>query len=90
MGEKLDDDFDFGNDFVEDIVPEALEYYLGYGDDELGDSDEDDEHDHDGCDSHGGGEDSDSDGDVKPKKGKKKGGKNKGGGKEAADGTGGD
>ena len=29
IGEKMDEDFDLGNDFKDDLIPLALEYYLG-------------------------------------------------------------
>ena len=29
VGEKMDEDFDLGNDFKDDLIPLALEYYLG-------------------------------------------------------------
>lgn len=67
IGEQMDHDFDMGNDLKDDIVPLALEYYLGVIQKEE-EGDEDDE------------DDDDSDEDVKPKKSKKgpKGGPQKG------------
>ena len=29
VGEQMDADFDLGNDFKDDLIPLALEYYLG-------------------------------------------------------------
>ena len=55
----MDHDFDMGNDIKDDLIPLALEYYLGVI--EKADSDEED------------GDDDDSDEDAKPKKGKGKG-----------------
>ncbi len=50
IGEQMDHDFDMGNDIKDDIVPLALEYYLGViekesegSDDEDGDDDDDDD-----------------------------------------------
>lgn len=40
---KLDEDFDLGNDILNEIIPEALEYYLGVVDDEISDLDSDTE-----------------------------------------------
>lgn len=62
----MDHDFDMGNDLKDDIVPLALEYYLGV-------IQKEEEEDEDG-------EDDDSDEDAKPKKSKKgpKGGPQKG------------
>ena len=66
IGEQMDHDFDMGNDIKDDIVPLALEYYLGViQKDDDDDSDEDDD-------------DDDDDEDLKPKK--KKGKKGGGGG----------
>ena len=63
IGEQMDHDFDMGNDIKDDIIPLALEYYLGVIEkDDLDDSDDD-----------GDAEGDDSDDDPKPKK-KKKGG----------------
>lgn len=65
IGEQMDHDFDMGNDLKDDIVPLALEYYLGVIQKEEEDDDDED--------------DDDSDDDVKPKKSKKqKGGPQKG------------
>ena len=55
----MDHDFDMGNDIKDDIVPLALEYFLGVIEKEEDDDDED------------GDGDDDSDEDPKPKKGKK-------------------
>ena len=55
IGEQMDHDFDMGNDIKDDIVPLALEYYLGVIEKEDEDSDDED----------GAGDDSDDD---KPKK----------------------
>jgi len=59
IGEQMDHDFDMGNDIKDDIVPLALEYYLGVIEKE---EPEDDDEDDDG---------DDSDEDQQPKKGKK-------------------
>jgi len=57
IGEQMDHDFDLGNDIKDDIVPLALEYYLGVIEkEEPEDSDDDDD---------------DDDDDDKPKKSKK-------------------
>ena len=29
VGEKMDEDYDLGNDFKDDLIPLALKYYLG-------------------------------------------------------------
>jgi nucleosome assembly protein 1-like 1 len=55
----MDHDFDMGNDIKDDIIPLALEYYLGVIEKE--DSDDDDDND-----------DDDDDEDEKPKKKNKK------------------
>ena len=55
----MDHDFDMGNDIKDDIVPLALEYYLGVIQKEDDDDDDDD------------GDDDDDDDDEKPKKSKK-------------------
>lgn len=34
LGEKLDEDFDLGNDFLNEIIPEALETFLKLNDQE--------------------------------------------------------
>lgn len=67
IGEKMDEDFEFGNEFKDDLIPLALEYYLGVIEQESGDEDDSDE--------DGGDGDKDSDEDEKPKKKGKKGGK---------------
>jgi nucleosome assembly protein 1-like 1 len=67
LGDKMDEDFDLGNEFKDQLVPLALEYYLVVienDEDEEGCYSCDDDHHHD-----------DSDEDDKPKGGKKKGGK---------------
>ena len=58
----MDHDFDMGNDIKDDIIPLALEYYLGVVQQEEDDDDDD---------SDGDGPDDDSD-DDKPKKKAKK------------------
>ena len=45
IGEQMDHDFDMGNDIKDDIVPLALEYYLGVIEKEEEDDDEDDDDD---------------------------------------------
>ena len=62
IGEQMDHDFDMGNDIKDDIIPLALEYYLGVVQQEEDDDDDD---------SDGDGPDDDSD-DDKPKKKAKK------------------
>ena len=54
----MDHDFDMGNDIKDDLIPLALEYYLGV----IEKADSDDEE----------GDEDDSDEDAKPKKGGKK------------------
>lgn len=46
LGEKMDEDFDMGNEFKDQLIPLALEYYLEVIEEE--------EDDHEGCDSHDG------------------------------------
>lgn len=79
FGDKMDEDFDMGNEFKDQLIPLALEYYMEVIEDE-GDEDEccsDDEHHH-----HQHDKDSDEE-DEKPKgKGKKKGGDKKEAGKD--------
>lgn len=58
IGEQMDHDFDMGNDIKDDIIPLALEYYLGV----IAKDEEDDDSE---------GDDDDSDEAPKPKKGKK-------------------
>ena len=41
LGEKLDEDFDLGNDFLNEIIPEALETYLKLNDTGFSDLDSD-------------------------------------------------
>ena len=47
VGERMDADFDIGNDFKDDLIPLALEYYLGVIEQESDDEDDDDERDDD-------------------------------------------
>ena len=72
MLEKLQDDMEMCDQFKDDLVPLALEYYLGVIEieDEEGDEDDDDDDKMDKDD------DSDDDGKKKKKKGKKGGDKN--------------
>lgn len=78
VGELMDEDFDMGNEFKDQLIPLALEYYLEVieedEDDGEDDGEDDDECDDDECDDkhHGKGGDKDSDEDEKPAKGKKK------------------
>lgn len=77
LGEKMDEDFDMGNEFKDQLIPLALEYYLEVieGDDEHGDCDSCEDHD-------------DSEDEKPAKGGKKKGGKpadKKGGAPEGGD-----
>ena len=58
IGQQMDHDFDMGNDIKDDLIPLALEYYLGVI--EKADSDAEDD------------DDDDSDEDARPKKGGKK------------------
>ena len=81
VGELMDEDFDLGNEFKDQLIPLALEYYLEVIEEDEED-DEDGGCDDEGCDDkhhHGGKKDQDSDEDEdKPAKGgskKKKGGK---------------
>ena len=60
IGEQMDHDFDMGDDIKDDLVPLALEYFLGV----IEKQEEDDEED----------EDEDSEEEEKPKKKNKKGG----------------
>jgi len=82
VGELMDEDFDMGNEFKDQLIPLALEYYLEVIEEDEDDGDDDDEGcDDDDChDKHGhkGGDKDDSEEDEKPAKGgskKKKGGK---------------
>lgn len=73
LGDQMDEDFDMGNEFKDQLIPLALEYYMEVieDDDEEGDCDscdDDDHHHHD--------KDSDED-EPKAGKGKKKGGNKK-------------
>lgn len=65
----MDEDFDMGNEFKDQLIPLALEYYLEViedeGDDDECDSCDDDGHGH----GHHHGHDKDSDDDEKPSKG---------------------
>lgn len=90
IGEKMDIDFDLGNDFKDQLIPLALEYYMEVIDDqdEEGDdgecgSDDEDDHHHQHHQHKGGKKDEDSDEDDKPAAKKKKTGKKK----EAAEGA---
>jgi nucleosome assembly protein 1-like 1 len=90
IGEKMDIDYDLGNEFKDQLIPLALEYYMEViadDEDEEGDEgscDSEDGHDH-GLHHHGksgkGGkkDDSDEDEDEKPAKGGNKKGGKKGG-----------
>ncbi|CAI2375087.1 unnamed protein product [Moneuplotes crassus] len=53
---KLDEDFDLANDIINELIPEALEFYLGVVDDEFSDldshSDEDENNDGEGEDAN--------------------------------------
>jgi len=84
----MDEDYDLGNDFKDQLIPLALEYYLEVIEDE--EEGEDDECDSCGDDHHHGaggkGGKDDSDEDEKPAKAK--GGKKKGGAGAAAAGKG--
>ena len=79
VGELMDIDFDLGNEFKDQLIPLALEYYLEVIEEEEGDEDsccDDDGHHHGG---HGHGHDSeDEDEPPKKKKGGKKGGQQPG------------
>lgn len=50
IGEKMDEDFELGNDFKDQMIPLALEYYLEVIEDEsegeCGDCSDDDDDDH--------------------------------------------
>lgn len=50
FGEKMDEDFDIGNEFKDQLIPLALEYYMQVIEDEEGDECEscesDEEHHH--------------------------------------------
>lgn len=73
IGEQMDHDFDMGNDIKDDIVPLALEYYLGVIEKEDLDASDD--------------EDDDDDDEVaKPKKKSKKGKVAPGGGPKGPNG----
>jgi nucleosome assembly protein 1-like 1 len=99
LGEKMDADFDLGNDFKDQLIPLALEYYMEVIDeeDDQGESDEDhsdcgEDHDHDHHHGHGHGpkkggkKDEDSEEDKPKGAAKKKNAKKQGGnGAEGAD-----
>lgn len=71
LGDKMDEDFDMGNEFKDQLIPLALEYYMEVIEDEEDDCDScEGEHQHD--------KDSDEDDEPKASKGKKKGGNKKG------------
>jgi nucleosome assembly protein 1-like 1 len=75
LGDKLDEDFEIGNEFKDQLIPLALEYYMEVIDDEGDECDDEecgDDHGHGG---HGGHHHDSDDEDEKPKKSKKKGGK---------------
>lgn len=48
LATKLDEDFDLGNDIINEVIPEALEYYLGVVEDKFSDLDSNTEEDDDG------------------------------------------
>lgn len=78
LGEKMDADFDLGNDFKDQLIPLGLEYYLEViEDDEEGCDDDECEDDHHGHGGGKGGDDSDSDEGAKGGKKKKATGKEK-------------
>lgn len=70
MQDKLQEELELADQFKDDLVPLALEYYLGVIDVEDDDSDDDDDSQGDGA---GGDSDSDDGGKKKKKKGGKKG-----------------
>ena len=81
VAELMDEDYDLGNEFKDQLIPLALEYYLEVIEDDDEDC-EDEDCDDDDCDAKpkkGGKKGKDSDGDddedEKPAKGSKKGGK---------------
>jgi nucleosome assembly protein 1-like 1 len=66
MGERMDEDFEIGNEIKDQLIPLALEYYLEV-------IEEEEDEDHEGCgdscdDDH---DDKDSEEEEKPKGGKK-------------------
>ena len=71
LGEKMDIDFDLGNEFKDQLIPLALEYYMEVIEE---DEDEDDEC-HSGDGHNHGKDDSDDDDDKGKKKPAKKAGK---------------
>lgn len=65
---KLDEDFDLGNDIINEVIPEALEYYLGVVEDKFSDLDSNSEEEVDVGDEDGEGEgDNDDNADDKNK-----------------------
>lgn len=78
IGTKMDEDFDLGNEYKDQLIPLALEYYMEVieheEDDDDCDSCDDDHHGH-GHGKKGGDKDSDDEEDQPKPKGKKKGGK---------------
>eukprot|EP00350_Pseudokeronopsis_sp_OXSARD2_P013675 CAMPEP_0170556912 /NCGR_PEP_ID=MMETSP0211-20121228/19052_1 /TAXON_ID=311385 /ORGANISM="Pseudokeronopsis sp., Strain OXSARD2" /LENGTH=238 /DNA_ID=CAMNT_0010867531 /DNA_START=372 /DNA_END=1091 /DNA_ORIENTATION=+ len=78
IGEKMDVDYDLGNDFKDQIIPLALEYYMEVIDEES-DDEEDGDPDDKGSDESGDDDDEDKKPAPKKKKGGKKGGNDKGG-----------
>jgi len=82
VAELMDEDYDLGNEFKDQLIPLALEYYLEVIEDDDEDCCDDEDCDDDDCDAKpkkGGKKGKDSDGDddedEKPAKGSKKGGK---------------
>lgn len=45
IGDQMDDDFDLGKEIKDQLIPLALEYYMGVIEDDEDDEDEE-EHDH--------------------------------------------
>jgi len=87
---RIDEDFDFGNDIINDVLPEALEIYLGVVDNEFSDLDSNSDEDGEGeGDNDGEGDDNDDDDKKKPTnkdaKGKKSGNQQAAGGKKQDD-----
>merc|ERR1712060_623147 len=70
VGEKMDADFELGNEFKDDLVPLALEYYLGVIEQESDSEEEEDDSDEDDGGKKGkkGKADDSDDEDEKPKK----------------------
>ena len=76
IGEKMDADFDLGNEFKDQLIPLALEYYLeaiDNPDDEEEEDEECEDHGHHGGHGHHHHHDDDEEDDDKPKKSKKAG-----------------